>query len=320
MNDFIGCCNIPDPPEYTNKEYWDKATQLYIQAPNKFSGPAYIFFEDYLWEYFKFCLTCSNRYFFQHPLIPYLESVFQKHTIVLSKGTEIHRARLDEDYKLQNEWCDYQSIKTTPETIKKIEKFNGHTVDIKTLQEKYESDYFKRIKKRIESGFQGFDAQGSTAPPTEKASAGRCNLKGVSYLYAALEEHTAVAEIRPHITDTISIAVLKPLRDLKLINFDYNPEDPVEGKDFIFNDIQKDFSLINRDQSNDYTITQYVTSLIEHLGYDGLCFRSSLVDDGTNYVIFNPEDCNVDSSKLCLLSKVIYDYGQFKESPQHIII
>lgn len=131
-------------------------------------------------------------------------------------------------------------------------------------------------------------------------------------MYAALEEHTAIAEIRPFIKDFISVAVLEPTRDLCLVNFDFEPTETVNGKDFLFNDIQRDFSKINKSQNGDYLITQFIASLVEHLGYDGLCFRSSLVKDGTNYVIFNPSDCPAISSKLIYLSEVNYVYGQCK--------
>lgn len=131
-------------------------------------------------------------------------------------------------------------------------------------------------------------------------------------MYASLEEHTAIAEIRPFIRDSISVAVLKPARDLHLVNFDFEPTAVVNGRDFLFNDIQRDFSKINKSQNGDYLITQFIASLIEHLGYDGLCFRSSLVKDGTNYVIFKPSDCPAVSSKLVYLSEVNYVYGQCK--------
>ena len=303
-----------DIPEYTNVEYWDDLTNQFIQNPNKFV--AWCNIEYYLLGYFKHCLMRGNRYFFQHPFIPLFKSVLSEHTVVLAKDTEVYRARIDEDHKLWKEWNKFSGVKNTPEVIKRIESRKGHNVDTKELWNSYNasvnSEEIRLIGERINAGFQGYDADGSTAPPSDKVSAGRCNLKGVSYLYVALEEHTAVAEIRPHIKDTVSIALLKPVRDLKLIDFDYEPGAVVEGKDFLFNDIQREYSLINKNRSDDYLLTQYLTALIEHLGYDGLCFRSSLVVDGTNYVIFNPDDCKVVSSKLCLLSKVNYEFGQCK--------
>ena len=63
-------------------------------------------------------------------------------------------------------------------------------------------------------------------------------------------------------------------------------------------EIQEEFARVNKGQKSDYLITQYITSLVEHSGSSGLCFRSSLVEDGTNYVIFRPNDCEAVSSKI----------------------
>lgn len=302
-------------PEYTDELFWNNIIDEYIKDKQKFVS--WIDLDKHLWNYFKYCLKKGNRYYFQHPLIPLLESEFSKRVCILKKDSEIYRARIDDDYKLWNEWLTYCEVESTPETIKRIEDRKVSAETVKKLHSDYNvfvnSKYYKEIKERIETGFQGFDDVGSTAPPSDKAVAGRCNLKGRSYLYAALEEHTAIAEIRPHIEDTISVASLTPMHDLKLIDFDYEPENIVHGEDFFFNNIQRDFSAIHKEQNSDYLITQYITALIEHLGYDGLCFRSSLVKDGTNYVVFNPINCSVLSSKLCFLSEVRYNYSTCKQ-------
>ena len=302
-------------PAYTDDVYWTDVIEQYIQNNNK--HPEWYNIEYYMWEYFKNCLKRNNRFFFKHPLLPVLEAEFKRNTCKLPQGTEIFRARIDYDNKLWNEWNDYCRIGSTPIQLKSFEKREDVSRDKLTdFWKEYEnfinSEKTQRIKHRIESGFQGFDAIGSSAPPIGTASAGRCNPEGVSYLYAALEEHTAIAEIRPFIKDSISVATLDPARDLCLVNFDFKPTEVVNGRDFLFNNIQRDFSMINKTQNGDYLITQFIASLIEHLGYDGLCFRSSLVKDGTNYVIFNPFDCPAISSKLVYLSEVNYICRQCK--------
>ncbi len=301
-------------PAFTDDAYWTEVIEQYIQNNNK--HPNWHNIEYYMWEYFKDCLKRKNRFFFEHPLLPVLESEFNRNAGTLLQGTAIYRARIDSGNELWNEWKDYCKSELTPQTLKNLERMN-YTADmlaeLKKEHEKFiNSEKTKEIKQRIESGFQGFDANGSSAPPKGKASAGRCNPEGVSYLYAALEEHTAIAEIRPFIRDSISVAVLKPTRDLRLVNFDFEPTAVVNGRDFLFDDIRRDFARINKTQNSDYFITQFIASFIEHLGYDGLCFRSSLVKDGTNYVIFNPSDCPAISSKLVYLSEVNYVCEQCK--------
>ena len=301
-------------PAFTDDAYWTEVIEQYIRNNN--THPGWYNIEYYMWEYFKDCLKRNNRFFFEHPLLPVLESEFNRNACTLLQDTAIYRARIDCDSKLWNEWNAYCRIDSEPRQIKALEKRDVPAAKLAELWKKYEgfvnSEQTKEIKQRIESGFQGFDAIGSSAPPKGKASAGRCNPEGVSYLYAALEEHTAIAEIRPFIRDSISVAVLKPARDLRLVNFDFEPTAVVNGRDFLFDDIRRDFAKINKTQNSDYFITQFIASLIEHLGYDGLCFRSSLVKDGTNYVIFNPSDCPATTSKLVYLSEVRYVYGQCK--------
>ena len=303
-----------DIPEYTDEEYWNNVIRQYIAGNPEFTCRFDI--ELHMWGYFKFCLKKQNPFLFHHVLIPLLEAILSEHTCVLKSGTEIYRARNDSNHSLWTEWNDYCRIEYTQKTLKNLEKRDVDGKVIQEVQEEYDAllnePRTQKVKERIESGFQGFDAKGSSAPPWNKAVAGRCNPKGVAYLYAALESQTAVAEIRPHIKDTISIALLKPVRDLKLVNFDYDPDAVVDGKDFLFNNIQKDFSVRDIDRDDDYLVTQYITALIENLGYDGICFRSSLVKDGTNYVVFDPDTCQVVSSELCFLSEVKYVFGKCK--------
>lgn len=295
-------------PAYTDDAYWTEVIEQYIQNNNR--HPGWYNIEYYIWEYFKDCLKRSNRFFFEHPLIPVLETEIKRNVYILQKGTEIYRARIDYDGKLWNEWKEYCSIESFPKQLKYLQEKNIPSDKLVEFQKKHEdfinSPEAQIIKQRIESGFQGFDTSGSSAPPKGTAHAGRCNPEGVSYLYAALEEHTAIAEIKPFIRDTISVAVMKPVQDLRLVNFDFEPTAVVNGRDFLFDDIKRDFSKINKTQNGDYLITQFIASLIDHLGYDGLCFRSSLVKNGTNYVIFKPSKCIAISSKLIFLSEVNY--------------
>ena len=301
-------------PAYSDDAYWTDVIEQYIQNNNK--HPGWYNIENYMWEYFKDCLKRNNRFFFEHPLLPVLKAEFERNVYTLPQGTVMYRARIDCDNKLWNEWNEYCRIEAMPKELKYFEKKGLSADKLAAIQKEYEdfisSEKMQQIKQRIDSGFQGFDASGSSAPPKGTASAGRCNSEGVSYLYTALEEHTAVAEIRPFIRDAISIAELKANHDLRLVNFDYEPTAVVNGRDFLFDDIRRDFARINKTQNGDYFITQFIAALIEHLGYDGLCFRSSLVKDGTNYVIFDPDNSPAVSSKLVYLSEVNYVYGQCK--------
>ncbi len=301
-------------PEYTDTSAWNDIITQYEKKLNHIHLIPDI--EDKMWAYFKYCLLSQTRYFFDHPMLALFKNSFKAHMVALDNSVSMYRARVDSDEVLYNQWLQYSSIGYAQGRLQSLERRGvdakillNISGDLNAFQNNSE---IQAIIERIEGGFQGYDAKGSGAPPSEKASPGRCNLKGVSYLYTASDEHTAVAEIRPHFQDKLSVAKLQPVRELRLVNFHFDPEAIVHGENFLFDCIQREYARQNRDRTGDYTVTQYITAFIEHLGYDGLCFRSSLVKDGTNFVIFNPKNCIVLSSKLCYLSEVKYEFGQFK--------
>lgn len=305
---------LDNAPAYSDFAYWDNIVDQYIQRKQPLVLIPNI--ERQIWDYFKYCLKRQNRYFFQHPLIPAIKASFEKNTYILKKGTEMFRARNDDQHAIWKENLRYAEILSIPKYLNSLKNMGYDSTKLEEMQVNHvnilnapETKYFKE---KLDRGFQGFDADGCGAPPSDKALSGRCNSEGVAYLYAAQEEHTAVAEIRPYVGDTISIATMRPKKDLMLVNLDYNPAATVSGAEFFYNEIQEEFARVNRGEKRDYLITQYITSLVEHSEYDGLCFRSSLVKDGTNYVIFKPADCEAVSSKICYLSGVQYQYFQFK--------
>lgn len=305
---------LNNAPEYSDLTYWDNIVDQYIQGKQPLVLIPNI--EQQIWYYFKYCLKSQNRYFFQHSLISVIQESFEKNVSILRKDTKIFRARSDDQHTIWNENWRYSEIISTPKHLESLRSMEYDSTKLAEMQANYvkvlNAPETKRFKEKLDRGFQGYDADGCGAPPSELASAGRCNSEGVAYLYAAQEEHTAVAEIRPYVGDTISIATLQPKRDLKLVNLDYDPSAVVSGSEFFYNEIQQEFSQVNKGKKNDYLITQYITSLVAHSGYDGLCFRSSLVEDGTNYVIFNSNDCAAISSKICYLTGVQYQYFQFR--------
>ena len=157
-------------------------------------------------------------------------------------------------------------------------------------------------------GFEGFDAQGSGAAPYNVTKAGRCNPEHVSYLYAANNEHTAVAEVRPFIRDAVSVATLNIKKDLTLLDFyfEYDERGFIDIEDELFHCIRSEFTTLNKGNAEEYLITQYLSSMAQYNGFDGIRFRSSLVYEGTNYVIFDNENCDVVCSKMYIIPAVQY--------------
>lgn len=85
---------------FEDETYWTERTQdvltngLVIYNTKDIKG---------VWEYFKYCLQTKNRFFFDHPAIPFIIQRFNNHEWVLPKGINIYRARIDKDREYENQ-------------------------------------------------------------------------------------------------------------------------------------------------------------------------------------------------------------------------
>lgn len=298
--------NVDNPP-FSDREYWDKSVDAYISG-----GYARNNNERQLWEYFKYCLQTGNRYYFEHPLLPRIKELLGKNVITIPSEMVMYRARVDRDNELLKINNGHQAVFFHEEELcdPMLESFvSGYDDEYYDyLWEIQKQPWFLKYRQRLKNGFEGFGKTDSGAPPNAVASAGRCNPENVSLLYTAREIHTAVAEIRPYIGDTVSVAQIVPKHNLKCVNFYYEFDE--FGRwcvdDAFFASISLDFSKVNRGDLKQYMATQFITMLIQKLGFDGLCFRSSLVNNGMNYVVFNSEKCEPIASKLFTISEVNY--------------
>lgn len=286
---------------YEDKIYWDKAAQEYTKRNWSTYGEA-----KNMWNYFKYCLKTQNRFFFENPLISLITKQFDEHVFILSENTNIYRARVD-DGNEHYEQCwlarNYVDLQHLAEDIEFAEYFKVQAQQIA------EKEDFQKFLSRYKNGFEGFDAKNSSAPPFDYATSGRCNPENVSFLYASDDKHTATAEVRPYIRSAVSIATLTVKRDLKLVDFYYESnEQGVRTIDNnFFEQMRTEFSRLNKGVKEEYLITQYLSLLAKKQGFDGIRFRSSLVEKGINYVIFNADECVPVASKMYVLRKVEYD-------------
>ena len=142
-------------------------------------------------------------------------------------------------------------------------------------------------------------------PPAEKATAGRANPIGIPYLYLCDNIDTTFYEIRAVYLDRISVGRFVTQRDLNLVNFStntnlfyaFNSDNNVSLIDVIkhkilFKKISADLSkpLRRYDTEIEYVPTQLICEYCKHTGADGIMFKSSLHQTGTNIVLFNKDD------------------------------
>jgi len=162
----------------------------------------------------------------------------------------------------------------------------------------WEKAYQQFVKHYSGISFWGYDEKNSDAPPPGKSAPGRINPDGISYLYAAEDIRTAILEVRSVPTQIISVAQIELTEDIKLYSFTKSSSSGSDGKDLLswtdYGEISNYFSIPNYGGKSYYLATQYVSEYIKHMKnpegqtmFDGLCLRSSLNPDGTNYVLFD---------------------------------
>ena len=154
-----------------------------------------------------------------------------------------------------------------------------------------------------------------------KCPSSRLNCTGEVVLYTAEAEQTAVAEIRPgrsYICTTAELITKNELRVLDLVS----PVDEISP----FTDELLSWHLdlrrvainisaqvaqpISRGEDSEvYSRTQYVATLVRLMKLDGIRFKSSLdVPGGVNLAIFNPGAVRYGITKLVRITKSTVEY------------
>jgi RES domain len=146
-------------------------------------------------------------------------------------------------------------------------------------------------------------------PLRYQASEGRANPKGIPVLYTATHQSTAIAEVRPWVGLRVSVAQMKVLRPLTLINCTMEEENglkvyglepkPEERERAVWRNINRAFSWpVNpNDYLADYPPTQIIAELFKEISLDGIAYGSSL-GLGHNVAIFDLDAAKVECCKL----------------------
>ena len=158
-------------------------------------------------------------------------------------------------------------------------------------------------------------------PLRDRASDGRVNPRGIPCLYMATNDVTAVSEVRPAIGAYVTVAVMKCLRELKLIDcsvlakrqFLYFEEpEREEIEKAVWSDIDRAFSAPadRSDDAAEYAPTQILAELFRSLGYDGVAYKSAFGEDGYNVAIFDIENFEVGWCRLFRVKDITHKIEQ----------
>lgn len=165
-------------------------------------------------------------------------------------------------------------------------------------------------------------------PPCKLVEGGRANPIGIPYFYTASTAKTAIAEIRPHKSDTVSVAKVNVLKGLNLADLreprkTISPFELTESElSHLYPDIEYlcrlgeelEKPILPYDANLEYLPTQYLCEFIKHIEindfeniekyqFDGVMYNSS-VGDGINYAIFNDAKIDIVSVDLYEITEV----------------
>lgn len=138
-----------------------------------------------------------------------------------------------------------------------------------------------------------------------RAHEGRVNPKGIPCLYTATDPTTAISETRPALGDHLTLARLRPTRQLRLIDCSkkeapqYQKEpSQAEKRDAVWAHMNLAFSkpVSRSDDTAGYAPTQLLAEIFKDMGYDGITYRSAFGEDGFNIAFFKPDDLHIDGT------------------------
>lgn len=147
--------------------------------------------------------------------------------------------------------------------------------------------------------------------PEKKASSGRLNAVGIGYLCLCQDKEVALSEIKASVNDVCTIATyevpcdseirvvdLSQITNVSYFMFDnkdvylMNQEDLLE-----LDNAMKTTSDRNRSEVA-YVPTEYISDLIKSMGVDGISYKSSLVPDVRDVVLFAEDKVEQISNEL----------------------
>lgn len=177
----------------------------------------------------------------------------------------------------------------------------------------------RKIKKTDKIGqttnFWGFDIAGSGVNPNiDDIQPMRANRARQQVLYCADVNYLALIEVRPQLGESISLATLKSVDFLEMLDLSlyHIPEDMPNEKIELFRQLSLLFSkpVDPSEHPEDYYPTQVIAEFVKELGYDGLAYSSSLSPrlnkenySCSNFAIFNFDKCVPIRSNVILYAK-----------------
>lgn len=222
------------------------------------------------------------------------------------------------DNEFEKEWKILKiEIKETNRYFFKTFKPN----ELEEILNKNETIYKKGTlfyRARISDKPQGIPESRMSKPPKENAKAGRANPLGIPYLYLSLEPYTVLHEVKAYHYDYVTIASFEAIEDLTILSLAtpglYSPNPFMEDGDLkrtlsaisFLDTLEEELAkpIRRNDSELEYLPTQYICELAKNLGFDGIEYKSTLYQSGTNIAVFNDKKMKINSTKVVEIEKV----------------
>lgn len=254
--------------------------------------------EELMNKFTEFLRVCrKNRVFPECEFLELFKQNIGKMEIIIPKKRIMYRSRVYQD-----------------DMLKQFEKISAMVRESKTPDDyQLASDETERLRQeyinKINDGFEGYDEKNSFVnEDVENVIASRCNHNFETCLYTSDDAQTSISEIKPIIGETISVAPIEALEDLKIIDLsiDFNEE----WDELVF--LRNLIALLFIDSPTEghkeaYIYTQIICSLVKKMGYDGVKYSSCQNIEKINYAIFNYKKCKATGSEKYSITKI--DYG-----------
>lgn len=177
----------------------------------------------------------------------------------------------------------------------------------------------------------GYPIDQMSAPPSDKSTAGRVNARGITCLYIAKDQDTALHEVRAGLFDFVSVGTFKLKEDITIVNlraitsispFMYNldPLNHAINKQYLERlDAEMSRPLRRSDSTLDYVPTQYIADFIKSIEhnnrheYDGIEYNSTTYPDGYNLAIFNPDLFQCTAVNVYRINSLSYNYQDIQD-------
>ncbi len=161
----------------------------------------------------------------------------------------------------------------------------------------FEPGKAKFYRARVNEDERQFAVHEMLKPPASIVTNGRANPLGIPYLYVASDPQTAIAEVRGHKGDRVTVVEFDVVAGLGLFDLraPRSAVSPFSLQDDIgylpyFEHLGSELSkpITPRRANLDYLPSQYLCEVIRKGGHHGILYRSSIAD-GFNCVVFADE-------------------------------